>query len=238
MYNTDTSNAPSRPVVSPPELFSAILRFNFLPAGYMDVSWWQSEWPPSELRARLHDSRRAQRRLSQIILHQFELTNKLDFDFAMEKKHLALLAPTRLLQLVKLAGLTLQIQRIARAILRQDREAITDTVGESDYRFALKRAPQILREANVEPVEATDDTIGDTRFSTLEEDCRRFGYSALAAAMQGMPMAFSHRLQLKFPRTDVERYWRNVEVQSDNSVSADDNIAHFFMILNREVGAT
>lgn len=204
----------------------------------MDVSWWQPEWPPSELRARLHGSRRAQHRLSQIILHQFGLTSKFDFDFAIEKKRLALLAPTHLLHLIKLAGLMLQIQRIARAIRRQDREAIADAVGESDYRFALKRGTQILREAEIEPVATTDDMVGDTCFSTLGEDCWRFGCGALAAAMQDMPTAFSRRLQLKLPRTNVEQYWRDVDAQTDKSVSAGDNCARFFLILNREVGAT
>ncbi len=239
MHNTDTSKVSDNSVVSTPELFSEILRFNFLPAGYMDVSWWQPEWPPAELRARLHGSRRAQYRLSQIILHQFELTNKLDFDFAIKKKQLGLLAPIRLLHLIKIAGLTLQIQRIARAILRQDREAITDAVGESDYHFSLKRAAQILREAGIEPIAASAaDMAKDTCFSTLGEDCWRFGCAALAAAMQDMPTAFLRRLQLKLPRTNVERYWCDVDAQTNQSLSAADNSARFFLILNREVAVT
>ena len=225
------------PAASPPELFSAILRFNFLPAGYMDISWWQPEWPPAELRARLH-GRWAQRRLSQIILHQFELTDKPDFDFAIKEKRLALLAPVRLLHLVKLAGLTLQTQRIVRAIRSQDREAITEAVGGSDYRFVLKRGTQILREAGIEPMTATVDMAKDTRFGTLGEDSRRLGCGALAAAMRDMPTAFSRRLQLKLPRTDVERYWPDGDVQTDQSVPAADNCAHFFLILNRHLGAT
>ena len=238
MYNTDTPKVLDSSAVSTPELFSAILRFNFQPAGYMDTSWWQPEWPSSELRAHLHKSRRAQCRLSQIILHQFGLTSKFDLDFAIEKKRLALLTPTRLMYLIKLAGLILQIQRIARAILRQDRESITATVGESDYRFALKHATQILRKAGVEPVAITDDMVGDTRFSTLEEDCRRFGFGAFALAMQDMSTAFSRRLQLKLTKTDVDQYWHDANAQTNGAVSAGDQSARFFLILNREVGAT
>ena len=238
MYNTNTPNVSGSSAASAPELFSAILRFNFLPAGYMDVSWWQPEWPPSELRAHLHKSRRAQCRLSQIILHQFGLTSKFDFDFAIKKKHLALLTPTRLRCLIKLAGLTLQIQRIARAIRRQEREAIATAVGESDYRFALKRAAQILREAEIEPVAITDDMVGDTSFSTLEDDCWRFGYGALAGAMQDMPTAFSQRLQLKLTKTDVEQYWHDVDAQTNEAMSAGDQSVRFFLILDREIVVT
>ena len=200
--------------VSPLGLFPEILRFNFLPAGYMHGSWWETGWLPAELLAGLQTSERAQCHASQFVLQQFELSEDFIFDFSTEKKQVALLAPERLNRLVYLTGLCFQSHGIARVIRGQDRKAIKDAIGETDYFFAIKRGMMLLREAGIDQSMLPDGMIDA---GSVRQDCYRFGIGSLATAMDDMPTAFIRRLQFKLPRDILETAWQ---------ASSEDNGAH------------
>lgn len=213
------------PGVSPLELFPQILRFNFLPTGYMHSSWWRTDWLPAELPAGLQASERAQCHASQFVLRQFELSEDFVFDFSTEIKQVALLASGRLNRLVYLAGLCLQSRGIASVIFGRDVRAIKNAIGDADYFFAIKRGMTLLNEARVADSMLPD---GITAAGSVGQDCHRLGVGSLATAMHDMPTALVRRLQLKFPRNMTETAWQ---------VSAGDKEAHarLLLVMNKEL---
>ena len=216
-----------KPKIFPRQLFPELLQFNFLPTGYMDISWWQADWLPTELLAATQTSDRANVYLSQFLLNQFELDQDFDFDFSIEKKHLALLGSDQLRRLVYLDGLILQSDHIAHVIRSQDRQVLKDAVGEADYFFTIKRGKLLLDEVAIEP-EKPDTT---TDLSALKQNCYRLGIGSLATAMSDMPKAFIQRLQFKLPKSIVEEYW-----QTSGQNSGQDSAAHthFLLRLSKE----
>ena len=201
------------PYIVPPNYFRDILQFNFLPTQYMDDSWWQGDWLKGVSLGCKQFPTRSQFYLSRFFLRQNNLSGQFDFDFSLAWKLVALLPGPLLKRLAYLTGLTFQSQRIAHVIQSNVRQTIKNSIGTTDYFFALKRGTRLLKEAQIQsPLPATQRACS---FDTLKADCLRLGVSSLATITNDLLPAFVRRLQLKLPKTLVENHWQAAASNKD-----------------------
>ena len=125
------------------DLAARVHRFNRHPADYAHPSWFEAF-----MGRRLYDvlcsSRRAERRLSALLLERHGLSDDCWYDFGHWRWRFALLPPTALLKLVDYCAIAFQHRRIAATVDRAARRRLVAQIGEAAYAFALKRAPLIL----------------------------------------------------------------------------------------------
>ena len=209
---------------SPPRL-PELLELHALPTRYMDPTWWQPDWLPEQLFERLKCNPRSHRHLSRFFLKHTEPSHNSPFRGEPAHADLALIPRQRLNRLTFLAGVTLLSPTIARVLRRQDRSRIRDSIGESDYDFAIRRGRFLLQQARL------SDRIEDnalTDLSEVDDQCRRLGVGSLAAALQEAPQALVHRTRLKLPRKLAERHWQPLGTPSQA-------FARLFGLLDRQV---
>ncbi|MGI9228489.1 MAG: SctK family type III secretion system sorting platform protein [Gammaproteobacteria bacterium] len=211
--------------ITPPEMFGAMLAFNFTPAAYLHDSWWQAEWGVPEILENIRQSRSpgGLRQASQYLLEQYGMQKEVDFDFSEEAKQLGLLAGEELQRIIERAGLVLQTQRVVRAIRREDRQRIKDAVGEEGFVFALKRGKRTLDSAGIK------QEYKETEEEDIKLTCVRLGMGIMVLAMADLPEAFVRRLQWKLPRGDVEAHWKKPQLDISK-----ENATRLLSILQRE----
>ncbi|MYE11410.1 MAG: hypothetical protein F4X99_07070 [Gammaproteobacteria bacterium] len=204
---------------------SAVLAFAWSPAAYMDASWWCEDWLPPSLFERLRENPRSRRHLSNFLLRTLGLGDGGVIGRDSPEADLALVEGRRLQRLVVLAGVTLLSGHIARVLRGPDRRRIKDALGDADYEFAVRRGRLLLQQAKVKggvPGVDLSDSEG------VDEASRRCGVASLATALQDAPAAVVRRVQLKLPRTFVERHWEPLGPRSAEFL-------RLFRLLDRQV---
>lgn len=204
---------------------SEVLAFAWSPAAYMDPSWWQEDWLARSLFERLRENPRSRRHLSRFLVRKLGLADGGTVALESPEADLALVEARRLNRLVVLAGVTLLSGSIARVLRGPDRRRIKDTIGDADYEFAIRRGRLLLQQARLRGDIAGLDLPG---CGLADEASRRYGVGGLATALQGASVALVRRVQLKLPRTFVERYWEPLAPRSDEFL-------RLFRLLDRQV---
>lgn len=228
----DTSQA----VACPKGRLAALLAFNFLPAGYMDASWWQDSrlTAPDALHLDklLANARRNPsllRRLSGWTLQRLALAGQFDFDFSAEAKQLAFMPNEGLARLAYLVGLCLHSGSITKVILGKDRRQLRESLGEADYSFATRQGPRLLQEAGVAPLPAIQWGAGQAKGADCRQACCQAGVEALALLTAQLPTAFTARLKLKLPAQQVNDWWR-----PDAMAAEQERVSRLFSLLQQE----
>ena len=193
------------PQVAPWAERHRFIAFLFQPTRYMDPSWWDSYELPEGLCTRLVTDPRSHRHLSRRVHRELGLGCLASLEQPLEAFRIVLMDEQRLDRLLVLAGLTLISPTISGVLHRRERRRIKSGVGADGYEFAVRRGRFLLQRSrlgDVVPVELPLD------FDMPLPRCRGLGMSALAAALSDAPTELVRRLQLKFPRTSVERHWQ------------------------------
>ena len=202
-----------------------ILEFNCLPASYMDVSWWNSEWMPPEVFSELRRFPKALVRLSDFICERFELPPAFDVDYQTPVGKLALLTGEPLMRLVFLAGVTRVSPWIASVLKSVDVREVKRRIGADLYDFALRNGRFLLRQTRLPQLAAHQLNCEP---GSLNERCHIEGVRGLAVALDGEPEPLVRRVQLKIPKSLVDSNW----------LQAADNSAGFlrlFSLLERQL---
>ncbi len=173
-------------------LAEAVARFNFLPASYTHSNWF-ARLPNAAETAACIDCERSVHSLSDYLLDAFELRGHYFFAFDEALQRLVLRDASALRELCYFAGLTLNAKRIQHAIAREEVHAIRQSLGDEAYTFALKRAPFISTELEIDSPEDTRQDFMGSASAVVE----RAGRACLALAIGGMPAALTKRVELK-----------------------------------------
>ncbi|MCZ0944097.1 MAG: SctK family type III secretion system sorting platform protein [Gammaproteobacteria bacterium] len=180
------------------------LEFNFLPASYMDVSWWREEWMPQALFSELRQSPASLMPLSDFIVERLDLPPVLDVDYSAPGPQLALLAKEAFSRLVFSAGVVRMSPWIASILTAVDIGEIKRRIGSDLYEFALRSGRFLLRQARLL---GPDPPAPDCEPGSLDEHCRMAGIQGLAAALQPQPAPLVRRVKLKLPKPLVDSHW-------------------------------
>lgn len=207
------------------DALSDLLAFAWSPEAYMDPSWWREDWLAPSLFERLRENPRSRRHLSNFLLRTMGLADGGLVGRDSPEVDLALVEGRRLQRLVVLAGVTLLSGSIARVLRGPDRRRIKDAIGDADYEFAVRRGRLLLQQARVKR-DLPGLDLPDCGLA--EEALRRCGVGSLATALQDAPAALVRRVQLKLPRTFVERHWEPLAPRSDEFL-------RLFRLLDRQV---
>lgn len=177
-------------------LFPMIHAFNCYPGGYAHASWLEEHLRP-EIYNALRKSHRGMRGLSRVLLRQNDLQDKYCYDFYSPVLRLALLPPDLLGKLTLYSGLALNHRQLAALVDRQTLATIKQQVGESAYRFAVKRAPLLLgaESAWQRPWNGRGD------FGAF---AAQNGVALFLSLFHEAPPAVTLRLALKFPKKTVQ----------------------------------
>ncbi|WP_020405316.1 SctK family type III secretion system sorting platform protein [Hahella ganghwensis] len=126
------------------ELLTQVVRFNWLPASYVDASWL-SQWLLPEQMMAIRSNTDATRSLNRFLLEYPEPLEIVPTETFSDPVLQLMLKPVESVHhLVRLAGLALNYQRIKQVICRQQQKLLKDVIGEAGYRFALERAPLMV----------------------------------------------------------------------------------------------
>ena len=133
------STATIRPDLFSSDLFPLVYAFNFRPSQYIHPSWVEklgltALWPA------LSNCDRLGQRLSAYILAQTGLGESAELDFAPSWRRIALIDGPTLRKSVRFMGITVYWKEISKVIDRERRSALTASIGDDAYRFALQRA--------------------------------------------------------------------------------------------------
>lgn len=172
-------------------LLPAMIEFNLRPARYIHRSWID-HLIDAPLLLKLKAVPRAEKRLSSLILAEFNLHQDPIYDFEQHHRRAALLDTDALTRLVYLTGIALNAADIARVIEKKPLLALRNTIGEPAYLFALKKAPFLL--GQLDPKFKRD---GDQDYRSHAMNC---GILCLQACYREEPAGLLRRLYFKFPK--------------------------------------
>ena len=182
-----------------------MLAFHYLPARYLDSTWWPSDGLPVDLFERLRHDPRTHRHLSRFFLKRAGAVDSPVIAPESAQARLSLSPGPRLSQLAFLAGVTLLSPTIARVLRGSDRSRIKAGIGDASYEFAIRSGRFVLQQARLKQavpgVELRD-------YGSANEECRRLGVRSLATALQDAPVPWVRRVRLKLPRSFAERHWQ------------------------------
>ena len=170
-------------------LLPLIYTFNICPAKYIHVSWID-HIIKGVFFERLRKNKRAEKRISSLILERFELEGKYFFDFEEQCRRLALIDLESLSNLVFFAGTALNAKRLSGIIERETLLSLKKDIGEKVYQFALKRAPILIGR-----VEAP--FVMEQQSSGYRQHIMQCGMKCLKACFDGEPAALTKRLLFK-----------------------------------------
>jgi hypothetical protein len=179
-------------------LWQLVHRFNCRPAADVHREHLAGHLDGA-LFGRLRGSRRAEQTLSSWIVKRFELDPRGHWDFAEPRWRLALLSGDQISRTARLLGVAAMHRRIAQTVLGPQIRALRESLGESDYQFALKRAGFLVRQmpAELEPQSIASDAAGQAA---------EIGWFAVRGCLTGAPPAIMERVALKLPpETDIRR---------------------------------
>lgn len=174
------------------DLAARVHQFNRHPADYAHPSWFEA-FVGRRLYDTLRSSRRAERRLSELLLERHGLSDDHWYDFSSQQWRFALLPTPALLKLVDYCGITFQHRRIAATVDRSARIRLVAQIGEAAFAFALKRAPLIIGRWDGEGPRWD----GEMPFGNF---VRQSGTEYFLSHFHTAPTAIAARLAFKFPR--------------------------------------
>jgi len=175
-----------------------VIDFNFFPAKEMDESWWDSDWLATSLFLRLRPIKGAQRKLSQFILHRYQLSQSPCFDFSNPERQVALLGSADLKAVLYALGLMIESDTIANAIEREAQQAIKQSLGIADYFYALKNRMALVPIPSKERIMLTDKRAH--HFVNFKHRIYQSGLRCLLSLLDDAPPGFVQRLLFKLPR--------------------------------------
>ncbi|MFO1450225.1 MAG: SctK family type III secretion system sorting platform protein [Opitutaceae bacterium] len=191
-----------------PDLYRAIYDWNVYPHRWLLPVWVEGGLPEPVVRV-LETSAAGRERLGRHYRRSLNLDEML-WDFESESRRLALLGARTLERLVRFAGATVQVHRLARVVAKEERRQLTARIGDDAYGFALRRG-RLLAGSGAVPAEGASST------AALADEVMGSGWATLSACLAGEPEALRRRLRLKAPR-EVTLF--STKVDADASAQA------------------
>jgi hypothetical protein len=201
-------------------LMQQVLQFNFNLISYVHPDRLPSSIPANWILS-LQTTPRSKRKLNSFLQYQFNLGGQFCFDFSNPVSRLALLDLVALKQLMLVAGTACYAEVIAKFIEKSKINQFKESVGESYYTFAVKRAAILFRnkpEIQLPPLQETN----------FVSNIFNAGKELIERALEGEPLAILKRLELKF---EPELKWH---FQHDTAQESKEKIWAFLkkLILN------
>ncbi|MBF0103122.1 MAG: SctK family type III secretion system sorting platform protein [Desulfobacterales bacterium] len=173
------------------ELWPLIIQFNLQPVTYIHknkISIFLKE----PLFQTIAQNQRGKKHLSNIILSALKLQNSFDFDFSAKEKRFALLDGETLFKLTFYTGAALSASLISKIIERKALLNLKKAIGEDMYRFALKKAPFLIKQSHHFGLEQWETE--DFKSQLFER-----GLKCFSAIFMNVPESTTKRIALKFP---------------------------------------
>ena len=191
------------------ELFQKVAEFNLYLVRYIDPSWLKTV-KLSPLVNQIRQGGNADFHLSHYLLRQFSLHEDFDYDFDKPIKRIALVEQDLLLDVALYIGIILNEVVIRSAVLKKERQALEQCLGEEAYRFAVKKAQFISRAASQKGPSLLIDWNHLERF---REYLQTSGIQVLGMAFSSAPTAFRKRIELKFSTEHADVLKETAELQ-------------------------
>ncbi|MGI9275653.1 MAG: SctK family type III secretion system sorting platform protein [Endozoicomonas sp.] len=177
------------------DLFRRVAEFNLYLVRYIHSSWLVSN-TFAPLFNKLHEGGDADYHLSRYLLQEFRLEDCYDYDFQPLVKRIVLADEKALTRLSLYLGIIVHEESIRNVIMRKERRALEECLGEEAYRFAVKKAQFIGRVADRQGPSLLIDWGHLDRFKAFLE---MSGQQIIQMAFAEMSEAFRKRMELKLP---------------------------------------
>ena len=222
------------PVTTPPAVEAQML-FQTWVADYLHPTWWREDWLPMPLFEQLRTSAGARGNLSRFLHEQLGIDRRERVILEDPRWRIAVLAPHDLLRLVHGAGLVRQAEGIDRVVLGRERRLLREALGESDYVFARKSAPRLLRRLQGGNGTAAATAFDFSRLDQWDERCRKSGIACLAEFAGKLPEPWQQRLLLKLPKSYADDYAASLQPAD---TEREERMLRFWRRLARELRIT
>lgn len=181
-------------------LSAQLARFNWCPAAYTHPSWI-ADWIPEQTLNLMRQSQGAREALNSFLLEHHGLLEPAFEDAASSRLEVIfLLPPAQLQNLVHYAGVALSSEKIRKVLCGKQQKKIRETIGNSAFQFALKRAPFMVGSL----LHSLRWSSGSDSFDT-NPNAREIGLMAFAAASDYLSSAAKDRIKLKLPMAEGRR---------------------------------
>ncbi len=211
------------------ELFQSVAEFNLYLVRYIHPSWLKTV-KLSPLVQQLKKQSNADYHLSHYLLKQFQLNNEFDYEFVENHKRIVLADEPLLAQLALYTGAALNESIIRNALLRSQKQALAECLGESLYRFSTQKAQFIARfDQQLGPSLLIDwDHLEQFKLYLLVT-----GLQVLGMAFNDCPIAFKKRLALKMSK-EFSQYLENSELQNLTKEQCQKLLIKVYKEVNKE----
>ena len=177
-----------------------LVEFNLHPARYAHRSWYESSSAQPLIngifdeQGRAHG--RAERKLSDWLLHELDLQNEMDWEMTEPQKSLWLLERPSLERMARELSLAMHREWLLQVIDAAQLRSLYSKVDEAAVRFVIEEVPRGPFHRQSPTVSFSPDAVADLD-SKLKED----GARTLMALLQPTWRAVRHRAQLMFSRS-------------------------------------
>jgi hypothetical protein len=131
------------------DMFGLAYEFNMLPARYIHRSWIES-YIPFNIFKSVAKSERGAEKLSNLILAHYKLNYEFYYEFYDPSLRFALLPSEIISKLALYSGIALNYKFITKAIDKQKKTKIIESIGQHGYRFAVTHAPLLVGEIKID----------------------------------------------------------------------------------------
>lgn len=183
---------------------SNLLAFNYSVVDYLDASWF-SEVEHSDLLQALAEQDVSKPWISSYFLEIYQLDSLPDFEFDNLLKNIVLQSRGILIQVIFYAGLILNHTLFRQVIKRTERKALETCLGESNYQFAVKRAP--LMSGQLSSLFPCQFVIDWKKSEDIKKHIFRSGIRLLGAVFSNESDGYKKRLLFKFPVPSQEYFY-------------------------------
>ena len=208
------------------DLFHRVAEFNLYLVRYIHSSWL-ANMAFAPLLSQLHERGEADYHLSRFLLQEFRLADSFDYDFQPLIKRIALADEKALSRLALYLGIIVHEESIRNVIMRKERRALEECLGEEAYRFAVKKAQFIGRVTDRQGPSLLIDWGHLDRFKAFLEIS---GQQIIQTAYADMPEAFRKRMELKLPSQ-----WQESRDQQEPLSLSSEQCAALVMKAHKEV---
>ena len=211
------------------ELFQSVAEFNLYLIRYIHPSWLKTV-KLSPLVQQLRQQCNADYHLSHYLLKQFQLNNEFDYEFMENHKRIALADEAVLSELALYTGATLNESIVRNALMRSQKQALSECLSEPLYRFVTQKAQFIARfDQQLGPSLLIDwDHLDQFKHYLLVT-----GLQVLGMAYADSPEAFRKRFVLKMP-ADCSQHIENSELQNLSQEQCQKLLIKVYKEVNKE----
>ncbi|MEO1524998.1 MAG: SctK family type III secretion system sorting platform protein [Planctomycetota bacterium] len=208
-----------------PELFKSICRFNVSLSANLHVER-RDQIAPERVFAKVVQSPRGQRRLSNRIRETWDLELGGFWEFQQPLARLALLDFEAISRLTRFVGAMAFRSPLSRVIDRSTLDVIKKSLDPETYHFAVKRSSFLVKRLPAW-FDRSDSDLTHSFAEKLGKEVQATGLECFAKSFASQPKALVERLQLKLPST--------VNISADNAAHCDEAASMVLRVFSESV---